>query len=249
MDTVYIKNLAVTQANLLSATLGKLVLKGDDGKYYRVFVGSDGAISAEEVEDVDAETEAGRQIVETDMNVGSLNATNLQASSAVIQSILTTALTAEKITAADAMIASATIPALYVTAITAIGDNLDLSANRSVQMIVGSAISETDAELEAARSVLTQRADSLELELQKKVDGDALRTYIRYEDGVVEIGRTESRYTTQTSDKGFVVLQDGVEMTSIVQNTVAAPVIEAKRKFVLGGYEIRVGADGGILFV
>ena len=141
MDTVYIKNLAVTSANLLSATLGKLVLKGDDGKYYRVFVGADGEVRTEEValteeEIADGKTEGGQQIVETDMNVGSLNASNLQANSAVINEILTIALTAEKITAADAMIASATIPALYAATIKAIGDSLDLSANISIRQMV-----------------------------------------------------------------------------------------------------------------
>ena len=47
----------------------------------------------------------------------------------------------------------------------------------------------------------------------------------------------------------LTLLQDGVEVTSIVRNTVASPVIEAKRQFVLGGHAIRIGADGGLLFV
>lgn len=142
-ESVYIKNLAVTSANLLSATLGKLVLKGDDGGYYRVFVGADGEISAEKAEPTadeigSGQTADGRQIVETSMNVADLNATNLQASSAVINEILTTALTAEKITAADAMIASATIPTLYATAIKAIGAGIDLSSNQYIASIVES---------------------------------------------------------------------------------------------------------------
>ena len=135
MDTVYINNLAVTQANMLSATLGNLVLKGDDGKYYRVFIGSDGTISTEPVELTEGEIEAGftgagGQIVETSMNVGSLNASSIQASSAVINQILTTALTAGKITAGEALIASATIPELYAASINAIGRSIELSAGR-----------------------------------------------------------------------------------------------------------------------
>lgn len=379
MDTVYIRNLAVTSANLLSATLGKLVIKGDDGKYYRVFVGSDGVISTEEAELTEEEissgaTGSGNQIVETAMNVGSLNATSLQASSAVINSILTTALSAEKITAADAMIASATIPALYATTIKAIGDSLDLSANKSISLLVGGknanwrqeeppenanindlwiqpstgytyqAVAEAeglpafyidgdgnlayayaegesgpayvlnedgdllisedaenavtlsekgeilmwvrvkdgdlaaaelkltpdgiigvvsgtqewqsieglpdavDTQIAAMQSEVTQRMDGFDIELVKKLDGDELRTYMRYEDGIVEIGRSDSRYTTQTSDAGFVVMQDGAEMASMTKNTVSAPVIEARRQFVLGGYAIRIGADGGLLF-
>lgn len=374
MDTVYIKNLAVTSANLLSATLGKLVLKGDDGKYYRVFVGSDGTVSTEQVEDVDAEVEGGKQIVETSMNVGSLNATNLQASSAVINQILTTALTAGSITAADALIASATIPALYATSIKAIGDSLDLSANESIRLLVGekntvyrqeeqpeeaavndlwiqpstgytwqctaaeplpelyldgdgnlfyayadgaegyeyvidddgnllysgeggqtvsadgelvnvlwvrvkdgdlsaaelkltnegimgvvtgtqawqdvqSAAEVTESQIAVLESQFTQRMDGFELSISETVGRDELRTYVRYEDGAVELGSSASRYTAQISDKGFVVLQDGEAMTSMVQNTVSAPVIEARRQFQLGGFALRIGADGHLLLV
>lgn len=530
-ESVYIKNLAVTSANLLSATLGKLVLKGDDGRYYRVFVGSDGSISTEEIVPTDDEiqngqTSGGQQIVETSMNVGSLNASNLQASSAVINQILTTALTAEKITAADALIASASIPALYTTSIKALGAGLDLSANEYIQLIVGEvdskiaaksnvfrgetapddanvndlwivpstgytyqlaaqdgtpalwqrvkdseledaakaasdaaetaqiaaqaaqdkanqnaedmaqtvtrfegelsslqsqidgsittwfeygaptyynypasqwttadmrnahlgdlyydrytgycyrwqlsgsayewtrisdtdvtkalndaaaakdvadskrrvfvstptppydigdlwvqgangdilrcqkpraaggyyyasdwvpaskytddtkanenaqiiaqhtaelqlmdsritarveqSISEVSGELEtqisSSFSEVTQTVDELRvvMEQNRAADKSELRTYLRYADGTLELGRSGSRYVARTSDNGFVVLQDGAEMAAMVQNTVSAPVVEARRQFVLGEYAIRIGADGGILFV
>lgn len=530
-ESVYIKNLAVTSANLLSATLGKLVLKGDDGRYYRVLVGSDGSISTEEIVPTDDEiqngqTSGGQQIVETSMNVGSLNASNLQASSAVINQILTTALTAEKITAADALIASASIPALYTTSIKALGAGLDLSANEYIQLIVGEvdskiaaksnvfrgetapddanvndlwivpstgytyqlaaqdgtpalwqrvkdseledaakaasdaaetaqiaaqaaqdkanqnaedmaqtvtrfegelsslqsqidgsittwfeygaptyynypasqwttadmrnahlgdlyydrytgycyrwqlsgsayewtrisdtdvtkalndaaaakdvadskrrvfvstptppydigdlwvqgangdilrcqkpraaggyyyasdwvpaskytddtkanenaqiiaqhtaelqlmdsritarveqSISEVSGELEtqisSSFSEVTQTVDELRvvMEQNRAADKSELRTYLRYADGTLELGRSGSRYVARTSDNGFVVLQDGAEMAAMVQNTVSAPVVEARRQFVLGEYAIRIGADGGILFV
>ena len=358
MDTVYIKNLAVTSANLLSATLGNLVIKGDDGKYYRVFVGADGSIRTEETtvssgEIIAGQTTAGQQIVETNMNVGSLNATNLQASSAVINQILTTALTAEKITAADALIASATIPTLYATTIKAIGDTLDLSANQSIKAIVGNkndifrsedapaeassnaiwvqpstgyiyqlagdaddlpefyldsdgvihyayleeqkqyalelddngdllvdsdapfaselgedgmftrwqrvrdsewveTIGETAAELERqisyGYSELEQRADSFEASINTlTAQGDELRTYMRYGDGVLELGRSDSRYTTQTSDRGFYVLQDGAEMASIEQNTMTAPVINAQRMFSIGEHGMRLSTSGALI--
>ena len=247
-ESVYIKNLAVTSANLLSATLGKLVLKGEDGQYYRVFVGSDGSISTEHVELTAGEiqsgqTAGGQQIVETQMNVGDLNATNLQANSAVINQILTTALTADKITAADALIASATIPALYTTSIKAIGDNLDLSANTSIQSIVG----DVEGQINASFSEVSQRQDAVEVQMVKKVDGEELRTYLRYSDGTVELGRSGSRYTSQTSDNGFVVLQDGAPMASIVQNTISAPVIEGKRMITIGDFALRLGANGHLI--
>lgn len=140
-DTVSIRNLLVTSANMLNATVGELVLHSDDGKYYAVHIDSNGDISTEEVtvtsdEIISGKTRTGHQIVETDMNVASLNATNLSASSAAIGQIVTKALTAEKITAAQAMLASATIPTLYTMSIQALGENLDLSANQSINMKV-----------------------------------------------------------------------------------------------------------------
>lgn len=140
--SMMITNLAVTSANLLSATIGELVLKGDDGLYYRVYVGADGIVYTEQItvsagEIAAGQTSTGHQIVETNANIKNLNAQNIKAASAIIDTIVTSALTAGKITATDALIASATIPTLYATAIKAIGDTLDLSANESISLIVG----------------------------------------------------------------------------------------------------------------
>ena len=354
MDTVYIKNLSVTTANMLSATLGKLVIKGDDGKYYRVFVSATGEISTEEVAVSDSEittgqTSGGQQIIETNLNVGNLSSVTVQADSAVINSILTIALNAEKITAADALIASATIPALYTTSIQAIGDHLDLSANESIKLITGNAgriyrsetapenaplnaiwvqpstgyvfqntavndklpefftnadgnlyykyaadqeafpmmlddngdlylsadagidvklnedgaftgwnrvkdsdidsiKDEVDSKIGDTYSELTQTVDALSFEVKSKLDADEVRNYMRYEDGVLELGKKDSRYTAQTSDTGFVVLQDGAPMISMKQNTVSAPVLEARRSLTIGGYNIFTGASGHLIF-
>lgn len=358
MDTVYIKNLAVTTANMLSATLGKLIIKGDDGKYYRVFISATGEVKTEEVQPTEDEiqsgqTSGGQQIVETNMNVGNLNATMIQGNSAVINEILTIALNAEKITAADALIASATITELYATSIKAIGDHLDLSANESVKIMVGQknrifrseeppegaqtgdiwaqpstgyvfqksgdegvlpefytdgegnlyyrysddqtfheltlsesgdlylsadagfgftldengmpafwqlvrdsglengiadARDDLEKKINGTYSELTQTVDSLEFAVKNKVDADELQAYMRYSDGTLELGKKGSRYTTQTSNKGFEVLQDGEVMTSMKQNTVSAPVVEARRMITVGGYSIFTGATGHLIF-
>ena len=139
--SMQITNLAVTSANLLNATIGELVLKGSDGLYYRVYIGSDGIIHTEEVTVSDGEITAGqtangRHIVDTSANIKDLNTQTITGQSAIIDTIVTTALTAGKITASEALIASATIPTLYTTAITAIGNSLDISASESIKMLV-----------------------------------------------------------------------------------------------------------------
>lgn len=141
-DSMYITNLAVTSANLLSAMLGKLVLKGQDGKYYQVMVGADGTIHTKEVEPSEAEieageTESGQGIVDTSANFADLTAQNIKGNEGIFQTILAQSMTAGKLTAGEAMIASATIPTLYATSIQAIGNSLDLSANESISLMVG----------------------------------------------------------------------------------------------------------------
>ena len=141
-ESMYITNLAVTSANLLSAMLGKLVLKGEDGKYYQVMIGADGTIHTQEVqpseEEIEAgETEGGQGIVDTSANFADLTAQNIKGNEGIFQTILAQSMTAGKLTAGEAMIASATIPTLYATSIQAIGNSLDLSANESISLIVG----------------------------------------------------------------------------------------------------------------
>lgn len=145
-NTVAIDNLLVTSANMLNATIGELVLKGNDSKYYVVNIDSSGNIAATETDvsqaEIDSgETTTGHHIVDTNMNVAALNATNLSAQSAAIGQIVTASLSAEKITAGQALLASATIPALYSTSIQAIGNDLDLSANQSIRLLVSDEVS------------------------------------------------------------------------------------------------------------
>ena len=144
-DSMYITNLAVTSANLLNAMLGKLVLRGEDGKYYQVMIGADGTIHTKEVQpsqgEIEAgETESGQGIVDTSANFADLTAQNIKGNEAIFQTILAQSMTAGKLTAGEALIASATIPTLYATSIQAIGNSLDLSANQSIQLTVKKAV-------------------------------------------------------------------------------------------------------------
>lgn len=165
--SMYITNLAVTSANLLSAMLGKLVLKGEDGKYYQVMIGADGTIHTQEVEPSEAEieageTEGGQGIVDTSANFADLTAQNIKGNEGIFQTILAQSMTAGKLTAGEAMIASATIPTLYATSIQAIGNSLDLSANESISLIVGGNVQALEGLIYDAQEQLGEIETALE---------------------------------------------------------------------------------------
>lgn len=158
--SVSIENLTVTQANMLGAVIGSLVLPGEDGKYYEVTVGADGALSTAEVTVTEGEIEAGelddgRQIVTTTVNAESIHGSTITAQQGILNAILTQALTAGQITAGQALIASATVPTLYATSIQAIGNSLTFTANERIQLIVSSVSQAQSAADDAASAAET----------------------------------------------------------------------------------------------
>lgn len=220
-DSMMISNLAVTGANLLSAVIGELVLKGADGGYYRIAVGSDGVVHASETavtggEIQAGETSSGLKIAETDVNVRGLDAQSVRAASAAIAQIVTETLSAGKITAGQALIASATIPALYTAVIRSIGDSLDLSGNKTVQVLL-----ETDGNV---------------------------RRWFRFDDGGMTAGKPGSTYTTRTDDTGYHVLQLGETIGSFARRQLAAENVRVGRVNTFEErYVLREAPDGGLL--
>ena len=158
--SVSIENLTVTQANMLGAVIGSLVLPGTDGKYYEVTVGTDGALSTEEVavsagEVAAGVTEGGKPIAATSINAESIHGSTITAQQGILNAILTQALTAGQITAGQALIASATVPTLYATSIQAIGNSLTFTANERIQLIVSSVSQAQSAADDAASAAET----------------------------------------------------------------------------------------------
>ena len=121
-----------------------------------------------------------------------------------------------------------------------IGGKLILESNEAIQSLVG--------DVNGVAAQLEQTADAFELSLSQKVGEDTLRQYLRYEDGTVEMGSSESRYKLQASNTGVVILQDGNPMTRMEQNTVAAPVFEAGRMLKIGEHAAKVSASGALVF-
>lgn len=177
--SVSIENLTVTQANMLGAVIGSLVLPGEDGKYYEITVGTDGALSTAEVEvsagEIEAGvTEGGKPIAATSINAGSIHGSTVTAQQAILNTILTQALTAGQITAGQALIASATVPTLYATSIQAIGNSLTFTANERIQSIVSSlngTVQATETWYAASSSATVAPASGWSLTPPARADG------------------------------------------------------------------------------
>lgn len=95
---LYIADLAVTEANMVSLTVGQLVVKGEDGGYYQVTVetGPDGTptLKAEERIQIgndeisDLSINAGEKIVEGSVTAATLNVQDIFANNALINKLI-----------------------------------------------------------------------------------------------------------------------------------------------------------------
>ena len=93
-EELYITRLAVTEANILTLTVGQLVVKGNDGRYYQLVVDaeSEDGFSLREVEmDGDQLTDntvSGGKIIENSITARELNVETIFADEAIIREIL-----------------------------------------------------------------------------------------------------------------------------------------------------------------
>lgn len=90
---LYIADLAVTEANMVSLTVGELIVRGADGRFYAVSVDGEGNITTElkQIADGDIEDEGitgSTKIIEGSVTADRLNATDIFADNAIIRQLM-----------------------------------------------------------------------------------------------------------------------------------------------------------------
>lgn len=131
MNQVFIKNLAVEYAQMVGATIGNLVIKASDGKYYEINVDVNGHVTATEKAVTDTEigtgaTEDGKILVESNITAGELNAGNILATYALINKIQ-----AARIDVDELFVREAFLKKLVTSQIFADGGSLEIISNIS----------------------------------------------------------------------------------------------------------------------
>lgn len=129
-DRYFIDKLAVRSAQMVQATVGELIVKASDDHYYRLNVNAQGALVTTDVTSslTNAEKTAGvtsdghSAIIETDLTVGDLSASNMKAINALIDK-----LTASRIDVQELFARQATITQL---------NTVDIRGNTYLQLMV-----------------------------------------------------------------------------------------------------------------
>lgn len=140
---LFIDRLSVTEANMVSLTVGELVVKGKDNNFYSVVVGEDGTITTElkqisgsniENETISGSNIQGNTISGTNLIENTITARELNVSKIFADEALIGAITAANINTADLFANNAFINQLQTSIISnkAIGEGIDISNNSSI---------------------------------------------------------------------------------------------------------------------
>lgn len=139
---LFISRLAVTEANMVSLTVGELIVKGDDGRFYAMSVDADGNVvtTLKEIDGddiADRAIDAGTKIIEHSITASELNVTQIFADQALVRAIKAANLDVDDLFANTAWINNLSALMVSTNVIRALEEKLDLSANESIRLIAG----------------------------------------------------------------------------------------------------------------
>ena len=138
---MYIADLAVTEANMVSLTVGELIVKGTDGKFYSFSVDSEGNVTTAEKkvtnDNVGDNTLNAGKIIENTITARELNVASIFADEALVNAIKAANIDTANFFAANAVINSLKSFVIRTDVLESLSGALDLSANDSINLIVG----------------------------------------------------------------------------------------------------------------
>ena len=141
---LYVADLAVTEANMASLTVGELIVKGADGCFYALSIAEDGTVTTEKKSVGDADIEdnsvSGGKLIEKTITARELNVASIFADEALVGAISAANIDVSSLFAAEAFIAQL--------------NAVDISGNESLRLVVDTAKDEAlDATGEAVAQI------------------------------------------------------------------------------------------------
>ena len=179
---LYIAKLAVTEANLVSLTVGELVVKGADGHFYAVSVDDSGnvvstlkQISNDDVADVSIN--AGEKIIEGTITAATLNVNDIFANNAIIRSLIAANLDVDTLFAREATLTA--LNAMDITGNTYLKLMVAGKAEQSALDALEERVRNAELKITADAIVSTVTGSSTYIDAQKKIydDMDSLLGY------------------------------------------------------------------------
>ena len=218
---LYVADLAVTEANMASLTVGELIVKGADGCFYALSIAEDGTVTTEKKSVGDADigdnSVSGGKLIEKTITARELNVASIFADEALVGAITAANIDVSSLFAAEAFIAQL--------------NAVDISGNESLRLVVDAA---KDEALDATGEAVAQIALTAE-----QIRSEVKRDYATA-DQVSQMNETLSTLAEQ-SENNFTWMV--TKVNEIIEDAAANDSLTREQLNLIHTY-MRFGEDG-----
>ena len=218
---LYVADLAVTEANMASLTVGELIVKGADGCFYALSIAEDGTVTTEKKSVGDADigdnSISGGKLIEKTITARELNVASIFADEALVGAITAANIDVSSLFAAEAFIAQL--------------NAVDISGNESLRLVVDAA---KDEALDATGEAVAQIALTAE-----QIRSEVKRDYATA-DQVSQMNETLSTLAEQ-SENNFTWTV--TKVNEIIEDAAASDNLTREQLNLIYTY-MRFGEDG-----
>lgn len=218
---LYVADLAVTEANMASLTVGELIVKGADGCFYALSIAEDGTVTTEKKSVGDADVSdnsiSGGKLIEKTITARELNVASIFADEALVGAITAANIDVSSLFAAEAFIAQL--------------NTVDISGNESLRLVVDAA---KDEALDATGEAVAQIAMTAE-----QIRSEVKRDYAT-SDQMSQVTETLSTLAEQ-SENNFTWTV--TKVNEIIEDAAASDSLTREQLNLIHTY-MRFGEDG-----
>ena len=218
---LYVADLAVTEANMASLTVGELLIRGEDGCFYALSVAEDGSVSTEKKQvgdgDVADNTLSGSKLLEQTITARELNVASIFADEALIGAIKAANIDVSSLFAAEA----------FISRLNAV----DISGNESLRLVVETA---RDEALDATGEAVAQIALTAE-----EIRSEVRRDYASADD-VAQLSATVSTLAEQTESNFTWAV---TKINEVIEDAAASQALTEEQLALIRTY-MSFGEDG-----
>ena len=218
---LYVADLAVTEANMASLTVGELIVKGADGCFHALSIAEDGTVTTEKKSvgdaDISDNSVSGSKLIEKTITARELNVASIFADEALVGAI----------TAANIDVSSLFAAEAFISQLNAV----DISGNESLRLVVDAA---KDEALDATGEAVAQIALTAE-----QIRSEVRRDYATA-DQVGQMNETLSTLAEQ-SENNFTWTV--TKVNEIIEDAAASDNLTREQLNLIHTY-MRFGEDG-----
>lgn len=218
---LYVADLAVTEANMASLTVGELIVKGADGCFYALSIAEDGTVTTEKKSVGDADVSdnsiSGGKLIEKTITARELNVASIFADEALVGAITAANIDVSSLFAAEAFIAQL--------------NAVDISGNESLRLVVDAA---KDEALDATGEAVAQIALTAE-----QIRSEVKRDYATAD----QVGQMKETLSTLAEQSENNFTWTVTKVNEIIEDAAASDNLTREQLNLIHTY-MRFGEDG-----